>query len=212
MYPIDKVANAWKGAASIWGKAAVVLFYGIVWFLLLWSVWCLTDPSARDPWGCVFGAENDWKEQYGNKVLLRAWDFWDISFLGYAQHVGMTVTNIAFDGVYLICAISTASSFQVGTACSFLYNISPFSTHVHPFPLCFIIHYFLSAAVVFFLHGMIFVTGVDKSDQHTACAVGNTWWFWFIAAIMVLAAVLQHVEENNKKESETSEESKPLVV
>jgi len=45
--PIKHVRDAWSGASTRWGKAAVILFYGSVWALIVANVVQVFIPMSE---------------------------------------------------------------------------------------------------------------------------------------------------------------------
>jgi hypothetical protein len=102
-YFISNISNAWGKTSSVWGKIAVVLFFGLAWIIILANVVGLWDPLKDDVNACVFTKVTDLDLLRYILTIFRLLQVMNIVFFLYAQHVGMTLANLLFVfGVWIV--------------------------------------------------------------------------------------------------------------
>lgn len=93
--PVKQINEAWNGAASKWGKGAIVLFFSFVWLLIGFSVWQVFVPLSQGNICIVAGIDDEWAIAWITG-MLNALAYILLAFLLYAAWHGAKMWNVAF--------------------------------------------------------------------------------------------------------------------
>ena len=93
--PMVYLRHAWDATNSVWGKAAIVLFYSFIWIQIIWAIETLIAPKAG--WECFYGGvDGQGVGEYAElavKSFVRQMNLFVIGFLLYADRGGIKVWN-----------------------------------------------------------------------------------------------------------------------
>jgi hypothetical protein len=93
--------HAWEDARTTWGKFAVVLFYSLIWFSILSSLWSLAVPTSQG--GQCLMDETMRKGSYHMfSAVTRSLNLFIVGFMFYADVGGLKLKNITMVTIFLV--------------------------------------------------------------------------------------------------------------
>ena len=96
--PSHHMRHAWTDASTIWGKIALVLFYGLIWVMIIKAAWSLFSPASSG--GQCFLDMASSKSHEIAIAFIRACNVLFIGFFSYADVSGLKVKNVV-----LVCLV-----------------------------------------------------------------------------------------------------------
>jgi hypothetical protein len=123
--PVPHMRHAWSDTKTAYGKGGLVLFYSLIWFMILTSIWTLVDPTSQGMDCIINGFKgDDAKDLF--VAFIRFGMITTIGFFLYADVGGFNTKNAAMVAVVVVSGnwIGLRETIKLGCAPSNWYFVS----------------------------------------------------------------------------------------
>ena len=114
--PMVYLNHAWSSTQTVFGKAALVLFYLLIWLTIISCVITLIDPTSQGA-SCMYDELTDQSTIDMYKSGSRMFSVVLIAFLFYADKAGLHAWNVAIVTIVVVYATIMTQGYDMPDAC-----------------------------------------------------------------------------------------------